>query len=704
MANAEFNYDGNKINIKCKLDEEMNSIIKRFESTIGNPKEELYYIYDGRFIKKDLSFNNQANSLDRERKIISILVNKIIPDDSDECLKKSDYLICPKCKEKARISVKDYKINIYDCKNEHKIEDILINDFETTQNIDESKIKCQFCKKVNKSNTYNNTFFICMNCKKNICPICSQNHEKTHSIIDYDDKFFICDIHYEPINSYCEECKKDICMSCEKKHKGHKIITYGSIIPEAEIIKEEVDKFISKKESFKCEIKDIISKLNNLINTLDNYFKLYQDIILCYEKKKRNYFLLKNVHDMMKNNNFIIEDIIQIINEKCIKNKIDKIFDIYIKMNLSSEKENICISNAEENVLKDKKNDEEFNTKLNIENNKNRIIEINKELMNASEKNKDNDYKDFNLGKIKKILTLKTEFIIIIKKFVLKDGRVIVSGKNAFNEFITYIFDLKKENYFQLSMYSKDIVQMDDGMIILLDDQKIFLLEIKEKSFEIIKTIKLKVFSSRLIKLSNREILIYSDDIPGEIAKIIIYIYEDRRLILEKEKTLNSTKNCSICEQILAINSSEIVMEYLVEGFLGNSYYLGFFDIEKDKQIGYFRAYGVNAICLINKELFIFSLDNKFYPVHLKNHIKKNSIKLDNHSYIYSICKLNEKYFLVGQHDYISQFEIEKNYQIKFVNSIEIKNYHILPYLNNKLIFDEEGGWVNHNGRIHIYG
>ena len=82
-----------------------------------------------------------------------------------------------------------------------------------------------------------------------------------------------------------------------------------------------------------------------------------------------------------------------------------------------------------------------------------------------------------------------------------------------------------------------------------------------------------------------------------------------------------------------------------MEGFLGNSYYLGFFDIEKDKQIGYFRAYGVNAICLINKELFIFSLDNKFYPVHLKNHIKKNSIKLDNHSYIYSICKLNEKYF-----------------------------------------------------------
>ena len=105
---------------------------------------------------------------------------------------------------------------------------------------------------------------------------------------------------------------------------------------------------------------------------------------------------------MMKNNNFIIEDIIQIINEKCIKNKIDKIFDIYIKMNLSSEKENICISNAEENILKDKKNDEEFNTKLNIENNKNRIIEINKELMNASEKNKNNDYKDFNLGKIKK--------------------------------------------------------------------------------------------------------------------------------------------------------------------------------------------------------------------------------------------------------------------------------------------------------------
>ena len=44
----------------------------------------------------------------------------------------------------------DYKINIYECKNGHKIENILLNEFEETQNIDRNNIICNICKKNNK--------------------------------------------------------------------------------------------------------------------------------------------------------------------------------------------------------------------------------------------------------------------------------------------------------------------------------------------------------------------------------------------------------------------------------------------------------------------------------------------------------------------------------------------------------------------------
>ena len=270
-AEAEFVYEGKKIIIQCNPDNKMIDIIKSFELKEGFKKEEFYYMYGGGMVNENLTFNTQANKIDGERKKISILVNKRINEDSNDgkkSLKKSKYIICPKCKEKARILVNNYQIGIYDCKNGHKINNILINDFEETQNIDEAKIKCQNCNKKNKSYSYNNIFFICLDCKKNLCQICRQIHDKAHNIINYEDKFFTCELHYESNISYCTDCKRDMCMICERKHNGHKIIYYGSIMPEIEILKEDTSNFLTKKEALKNNIKDIIHKLNYLIHTI----------------------------------------------------------------------------------------------------------------------------------------------------------------------------------------------------------------------------------------------------------------------------------------------------------------------------------------------------------------------------------------------------------------------------------------------------
>ena len=54
----------------------------------------------------------------------------------------------------------DYVINLYECKNKHDIDNIFLNEFDSTQNINISKIICKNCGNYNKSIVHNNIYFI----------------------------------------------------------------------------------------------------------------------------------------------------------------------------------------------------------------------------------------------------------------------------------------------------------------------------------------------------------------------------------------------------------------------------------------------------------------------------------------------------------------------------------------------------------------
>ena len=51
-------------------------------------------------------------------------------NDTNKNIYESNEIICPECKENKLIKIKDYKINLNDCKNGHKINKILINKYE----------------------------------------------------------------------------------------------------------------------------------------------------------------------------------------------------------------------------------------------------------------------------------------------------------------------------------------------------------------------------------------------------------------------------------------------------------------------------------------------------------------------------------------------------------------------------------------------
>ena len=202
MAEIEFIFNGIKTTIQATLDEKMGNIIQRFIDKANLDKNKIFLSYSGKIgFDEELTFSKIANTIDIERKKMCILVheNHIDPEPNpnQKDIVKSKIIICPKCKENIKMDIKDYKIRLYECKSGHNIENILLDEFEETQNIDRYQIICDICHNNNKSISYNHTFFRCNSCNKDICPLCKSNHDKVHKIINYDDKFYICDKHNE---------------------------------------------------------------------------------------------------------------------------------------------------------------------------------------------------------------------------------------------------------------------------------------------------------------------------------------------------------------------------------------------------------------------------------------------------------------------------------------------------------------------------
>ena len=361
MAQVEFSYNGINTIVQCNLDEKMKDICKKFKDKAQIGNKNIFYTYDGKIgIHEELTFEEIANREDKGRSKMNIIVFENEFEINTNDIIKSKNIICPDCKENIKMDIKDYKINLYKCKNGHKFENILLNEFEETQNIDLSNIICDICKTNNKSKTFNNIFYKCLTCNKNVCPLCKSSHEEQHKIIDYDDKYYICEMHNENYISYCEQCKLNLCIQCEG-HKNHQRIFYSDILPKKEKLLNKRYELKDKIYLFNNDIKMIINILNEVMNNINYYYMINESLINNYDdsNKNRNYETIYYLNQFQKNN--YIDELSKIIECNNIKEKFNKIFYIYRKMNL--DEINIIYKVKEKEV---KLFDEDF-----VKNNKN---------------------------------------------------------------------------------------------------------------------------------------------------------------------------------------------------------------------------------------------------------------------------------------------------------------------------------------------
>ena len=294
MSTAELNFNGIITVIQCNENEKMKEIIKRYCIKAEKNKEEINFLYGGNIIDENKTFNELASSEDKKRKKISILVNDLKSRlNQNNNLKQSKYIFCPKCDEPVRVELKNFKINLFGSKNGYEINNLSFPDLNQSLLINESKITCDICHNTDKSKTYNNSFFRCGTCNKNICPLCSSSHDKKHILIDYDKKYFKCNLYNESYTLYCNNCNKNICVLCEKDHNNHNIISLGKMIPEKNKLEEDKSNLKIVIDKFIKDIKEIIDKLKNVMNNIESYYNIYNELISGFEAKPKLSYITK---------------------------------------------------------------------------------------------------------------------------------------------------------------------------------------------------------------------------------------------------------------------------------------------------------------------------------------------------------------------------------------------------------------------------
>ena len=328
MAEIEFNYKGEKILIKSDIDEKMGNIFSNFVSKNNVNLKKVYFLYSGKKISSELTFSQTANQFDKRRNKMVVLVNDLDVENSNSNKKyyKPKIVICPTCLEPMKINIKDFKITLFDCKNGHEINNLSLDKYEKTQNIDLSKINCGNCQ---NSLLNADTLFKCTICKQYLCLLCKTIHDKSHNAKNFEQKD-MCEEHNENYYSYCNKCKQNLCMKCENEHSDHEIIYFGRIMPNEKDLKSKINEWKNNIDKFNRNIKDIIEILNNVMSNINKYFNLLISIINNIETNYRNFEVLYNINEM--SNSEIMEEINKINEDYNINNKFANILNIFNKI------------------------------------------------------------------------------------------------------------------------------------------------------------------------------------------------------------------------------------------------------------------------------------------------------------------------------------------------------------------------------------
>ena len=161
MVEVIFNFQQNITIIQANINDSFYTIIKKFINKTQLNINNLYFLSNGKYLNKNEIIKNIINESEKRDKKMIILVYSLNSTIRNTNISKSNDIICPYCKEICKYDIKDFKIKLYDCKYRHTKDNIKLDEFVNSQDIDMSKIQCDKCQNKSKFDTFNNEFYIC---------------------------------------------------------------------------------------------------------------------------------------------------------------------------------------------------------------------------------------------------------------------------------------------------------------------------------------------------------------------------------------------------------------------------------------------------------------------------------------------------------------------------------------------------------------
>ena len=345
MIDIEFIYEKEKSIIQAHLDNSFNEIINNYIKKTNLVSENINFSANGKNINKNEILGKIMNESEKRSKRIKILVTEII---------KSNDIICPKCNEICKYEMNNYRIKLSNCKNNHITENIKLNEYVNKQNIAPSKINCDICKNI----TNNNELFICTECNINLCTLCKSKHDNKHIMLNHDKKNYICLKHNKTFIKFCEDCDKDICLSCLNEHHNHRVILYDNLTIEIKKSRKKIDKLKNVINKFKMNLEEIINKFRQIMNMMEIYYEINNNIINNFEKNGiRNSISLTNFNNI---NESIDKEIFNITSEYDFGYNLNKLLYVYNEMNDINTELELNYKPLEDNIDKVKIFDKNF--------------------------------------------------------------------------------------------------------------------------------------------------------------------------------------------------------------------------------------------------------------------------------------------------------------------------------------------------------
>ena len=90
MNKVDFIYNDNNYFIQCNNEDKMGDILTKFANKAEKNIKKFFFLYNGQIINEELIFNKCANSLDRSRNYMNVLVLESQDSDNENSLIKSN--------------------------------------------------------------------------------------------------------------------------------------------------------------------------------------------------------------------------------------------------------------------------------------------------------------------------------------------------------------------------------------------------------------------------------------------------------------------------------------------------------------------------------------------------------------------------------------------------------------------------------------